>query len=545
MRKRRRRRRYRRGRVTLLILFLLLGFGALVYMQFKPKVVKAVTIEAGDTEIDILEFILNKNDSASFVTDITSLDLSKVGSYPINIKIKDKIYTSLIEVIDTTPPLAESIDYTAMKDEVVAPESFISNIVDTSNVSLRFKEKPDTSLIGDQEVVVILEDISNNLTEVNANLRVVDILNTITLEAGFIPHITTKDFVRDEGQDVSFVTDLSSIDMSKPASHIIQLNINGTIKNAGIQILDTIAPTATAVNQIVWIGETIEADAFVTDIVDKTTVHASFGETPDFTSLGEHEVKIILEDEGSNVSELDAVLTISKDEEAPTISGVKDRTLYMGETLSYRNGITVSDNMDDEIELKVDSSSVNLKKEGKYKVIYTAEDSSGNKAEKVANITVKVLVVSIESLNKLADEVLDKLINDNMTLKEKAKEIYTWTKGHIGYTGSSDKSDWMAEAHRGFKNGVGDCFTYFAVSKALLDRAEIPNVDLTRLGGTTKHYWSLIDCGEGWYHFDSCPNKDKKNGFYLTESDVEKLTEIRGRNYYVYDKTLIDVTVVE
>ena len=100
MRKRRRRRRYRRGRVTLLILFLLLGFGALVYMQFKPKVVKAVTIEAGDTEIDILEFILNKNDSASFVTDITSLDLSKVGSYPINIKIKDKIYTSLIEVIE-------------------------------------------------------------------------------------------------------------------------------------------------------------------------------------------------------------------------------------------------------------------------------------------------------------------------------------------------------------------------------------------------------------------------------------------------------------
>lgn len=529
----------------LLSLFLLLALGALAYMQLKPKVVKAVTIEAGETEIDILEFLLNKNDSASFVTDITSLDLSKVGSYPINIKVKDKIYTSLIEVIDTTPPLAESIDYTAMKDEIVAPESFISNIVDTSNVSLRFKEEPDTSLIGDQEVVVILEDISNNLTEVSANLRVVDILNTITLEAGFIPHITTKDFVRDEGQDVSFVTDLSSIDMSKPASHIIQLNINGTIKNAGIQILDTIAPTATAVNHIVWIGETIEADAFVTDIVDKTTVHASFGVTPDFTSLGEHEVKIILEDEGSNVTELDAILTISKDEEAPTISGVKDRTLYIGETLSYRNGITVSDNMDDEIELKVDSSSVNLKKEGKYKVIYTAEDSSGNKAEKVANITVEVLVVSSESLNKLADGVLDKIIDENMTLKEKAKKIYTWTKGHIGYTGSSDKSDWMAEAHRGFKNGVGDCFTYFAVSKALLDRAGIPNVDLTRLGGTTRHYWSLIDCGEGWYHFDSCPNKDKKDSFYKTESEVEELTELRGRNYYVYDKSLIDVTVVE
>ncbi|HHU71775.1 MAG TPA: DUF5011 domain-containing protein, partial [Clostridiales bacterium] len=462
-----------------------------------------------------------------------------------SIKIEDRIYTSLLKVIDTTPPMAESVNYTAMKNEIIAPEAFISNIVDSSNVSIKFKEIPDTSIIGDQEVVLILEDASNNVTEITTKLTIVDILNSITLEAGFIPHLTTKDFVKDEGQDVSFVTDLSTIDMSKPASHIIQLNINGTIKNAGIQILDTIPPTATVVNQEVWIGDTIEADAFVTDIVDKTLVHASFLETPDFARLGEHQVKIILEDEGHNITELDAVLTISKDEEAPRISGVKDRTIFIGETLSYRNGISVTDNKDDEVELQIDSSSVNLKKEGIYKVIYTAEDSSGNKAEKVANITVEALLVSSETLNKLSDGVLDNIINDNMTLKEKAKKIYTWTKANVGYTGNSDKSDWMAEAYRGFKNGVGDCFTYFAVSKALLDRAQIPNIDLTRLGGTTRHYWSLINCGEGWYHFDSCPNKDKKDSFYLTESEVERLTELRGKNYYVYDKTLIDVTPVE
>lgn len=545
MRNRGGRRQRRRRRIAFISLLLLLSVGTLTYMQLKTKVVRAVTIEAGESDIDIQDFILNKKESAIFVTDIASLDVSKVGSYPISIKIEDRIYTSLLKVIDTTPPMAESVNYTAMKNEIIAPEAFISNIVDSSNVSIKFKEIPDTSIIGDQEVVLILEDASNNVTEITTKLTIVDILNSITLEAGFIPHLTTKDFVKDEGQDVSFVTDLSTIDMSKPASHIIQLNINGTIKNAGIQILDTIPPIATVVDQEVWIGDTIEADAFVTDIVDKTLVHASFLETPDFARLGEHQVKIILEDEGHNITELDAVLTISKDEEAPRISGVKDRTIFIGETLSYRNGISVTDNKDDEVELQIDSSSVNLKKEGIYKVIYTAEDSSGNKAEKVANITVEALLVSSETLNKLSDGVLDNIINDNMTLKEKAKKIYTWTKANVGYTGNSDKSDWMAEAYRGFKNGVGDCFTYFAVSKALLDRAQIPNIDLTRLGGTTRHYWSLINCGEGWYHFDSCPNKDKKDSFYLTESEVERLTELRGKNYYVYDKTLIDVTPVE
>jgi len=545
MRKRRRRRGHHKGRVLFLSIFLLLAIGVVAYMQLKPKVVKAVTVEAGDTQLDIEDFILNKNDIASFVTDIANLDLSKIGSYPISIKIKDKIYTSLIEVIDTTAPMAESVDYTAMKDEDVAPEIFISNIVDSSSVSIKFKETPDTSIIGDQELVIILEDASDNVTELKAKLTIVDILNSITLEAGFIPQLTTRDFVKDEGQDVSFVTDLSTLDMSKPASHIIQLNINGTIKNAGIQILDTIAPKATVVNQELWIGDTIEADAFVTDIVDKTDVQTSFVETPDFTRMGEQELRIVLEDEGGNISELDAVLTIAEDEEAPTIAGVKDRTIYIGETLSYRQGISVIDNRDKEVELQIDSSSVNLKKEGKYKVIYTAEDKSGNKAEKVASITVETLSVSRETLNKLIDGVLDKIVNDNMTLKEKAKKIYTWTKGNIGYTGSSDKSDWMAEAYRGFKNGVGDCFTYYAVSKAMLDREGIPNIDLTRLGGTTRHYWSLIDVGEGWYHYDSCPNKDKKESFYMTESEVEALTESRGKNYYVYDKTLIDVTPAE
>lgn len=543
--RKRRRRGHHKGRVLFLSIFLLLAIGVVAYMQLKPKVVKAVTVEAGDTQLDIEDFILNKNDIASFVTDIANLDLSKIGSYPISIKIKDKIYTSLIEVIDTTAPMAESVDYTAMKDEDVAPEIFISNIVDSSSVSMKFKETPDTSIIGDQELVIILEDASDNVTELKAKLTIVDILNSITLEAGFIPQLTTRDFVKDEGQDVSFVTDLSTLDMSKPASHIIQLNVNGTIKNAGIQILDTIAPKATVVNQELWIGDTIEADAFVTDIVDKTAVQTSFVETPDFTRMGEQELRIVLEDEGGNISELDAVLTIAEDEEAPTIAGVKDRTIYIGETLSYRQGISVIDNRDKEVELQIDSSSVNLKKEGKYKVIYTAEDKSGNKAEKVASITVETLSVSRETLNKLIDGVLDKIVNDNMTLKEKAKKIYTWTKGNIGYTGSSDKSDWMAEAYRGFKNGVGDCFTYYAVSKAMLDREGIPNIDLTRLGGTTRHYWSLIDVGEGWYHYDSCPNKDKKESFYMTESEVEALTESRGKNYYVYDKTLIDVTPAE
>ena len=69
-----------------------------------------------------------------------------------------------------------------------------------------------------------------------------------------------------------------------------------------------------------------------------------------------------------------------------------------------------------------------------------------------------------------------------------AWEIYRWIKGHVSYVGTSDKSDWKKEAYRGIVNGVGDCFTYYAVSEALLTRAGIDNMLVTRVGGRTQHF---------------------------------------------------------
>ena len=95
----------------------------------------------------------------------------------------------------------------------------------------------------------------------------------------------------------------------------------------------------------------------------------------------------------------------------------------------------------------------------------------------------------------------------------------------------------------------GDCYNYFACSKALLDRAGIPNVDLYRVGGGTDHYWQLVNVGGGWYHFDACPHPDSYplNSFLLDETAVREYTEkcspVRS-NYYVYDYENCPVTAV-
>jgi hypothetical protein len=93
--------------------------------------------------------------------------------------------------------------------------------------------------------------------------------------------------------------------------------------------------------------------------------------------------------------------------------------------------------------------------------------------------------VSEETINELCDKLLQQITNENMTKREIAYEIYRWVRNSIDYSGDSDKSDWLAEAYRGMTKKYGDCFTYFCVSKAILTRAGIDNLELTRVGGRT------------------------------------------------------------
>ena len=260
----------------------------------------------------------------------------------------------------------------------------------------------------------------------------------------------------------------------------------------------------------------------------------------------------------------------AEDTQPPVISGTKDLTVAVGESLSYRTGVTVTDDVDETVQLQVDSSGVNLSEPGEYQAVYWAEDAAGNRAEVTVTVTVVETVtvddadggetedvveaggeeITLERVNELADDILVEITTSGMSQREKALAIYNYVHNHIKYTGTSDKSSWLVGAYVGFTRGSGDCYNYFACSKALLTRAGIPNVDLTRVGGNSRHYWQLVDVGGGYYHFDACPhpNSYPLYSFLLTEAEVQAYTKqcssIR-KNYYVYDYDSCPVEVVQ
>lgn len=155
----------------------------------------------------------------------------------------------------------------------------------------------------------------------------------------------------------------------------------------------------------------------------------------------------------------------------------------------------------------------------------------------------EIVYVAIDgdALDLEVQKVLNTIVTDGMTRREQARAIFDFTRTSIAYTGDSDKSDWQAGAYDGLTKRRGDCFTYYAVSRAMFTALGIDNLEVQRVGGPTSHFWNLINCGDGWYHFDATPRSSKMpkfESFMFTDAEAADYTERAGRNYYTFDGSL-------
>ena len=150
---------------------------------------------------------------------------------------------------------------------------------------------------------------------------------------------------------------------------------------------------------------------------------------------------------------------------------------------------------------------------------------------------------SEEALEKKLTSILNSIITDGMSKLEQARAVFKYVNYHIRFVGNTDKSDWQKGAYEGLTMGRGDCFTYYAASRALLTALDIDNLEVRRDGGTTDHYWNLVNCGDGWYHFDTCPRNVKMegfDGFMFTDEEAAAYSALREDipNFYSFDASL-------
>ena len=220
---------------------------------------------------------------------------------------------------------------------------------------------------------------------------------------------------------------------------------------------------------------------------------------------------------------ISTVDTTPADRTSPVLAGIHDITIYQGDTISYMSGITATDDIDANPSITVDNSAVDLSRPGEYTVIYTATDTSGNSSQEKATVTVMEKqegFVDLDTIYAAADAKLEEIIRDNATMKQQVYDVYAWARIYLSYGGHSDRTDWLQTAYVMLTEGKGDCYGYWAVTKLLLERLEIPNIDVRKVKNSsddTDHFWSLVslDGGDTWYHFDSTPRVGEGDDFCL------------------------------
>ena len=444
---------------------------------------------------------------------------------------------------------AEAVDRVSIAGMcALQPEDFA---VVPEGVSVSFNKAPDTAKKGAQKVRLLLTDAEGNKGRVTAKLRLLR-LRELTFELGAAPSLlTAQDLLLDSANNLTIAFAAAPPALDKLGDYPVTLKLDRQSFDLTLRVVDTIAPSAKPVNREGQPGQVWQPEDFVRDVTDRSEVTLRFAAQPDYFLRGTQNLTVIVTDAGGNETQVNATLKISGDAVTPVIIGAKDIEAERYDAIAYRAGVTAYDARGTEIELQVDSSAVDTDKIGEYPVTYSAVDGAGVSVE--AKITVTVLPVGEEKVAALADPILAEIITEGMTDTEKAKAIHGWVVENIAYNNDGEKEDVLDGAYNGLTLRRGDCYTYYALAKYLLERVGIESVDIHRIPGTDMaHYWLLLDLGDGWRHFDATRVKSAQyrpnNGFMMTESQAQAFCKATNQpDFYTYDPALLPegITIVE
>ena len=214
----------------------------------------------------------------------------------------------------------------------------------------------------------------------------VQLRESITVEAGS-PLPEARAFLVEDNAETE-ISYLTRAETAVPGSYEVTLLCKEKEYTAQVIVEDTVCPAGKTQDLTAYPHAIPAAEDFILEVTDVTNVTIRFAAEPDRTLAGEQIVTLVLTDASGNTTELTAVLTLIIDNEAPVLEGVSDKLLYIGDTVAYRAGVTVTDNMDESPVLTIDSGAVDLTRPGVYEVIYTAADKSGNTVSQTVTVTI-------------------------------------------------------------------------------------------------------------------------------------------------------------
>lgn len=455
-------------------------------------------------------------------------------------------YAAMHQVQPLELPASVQLQPVTVADQYPLQASDFVQGLEGTDIQVSFGKSYDATQLGEQEVSIVFTR-GNEVCTQSALLYRFHLEPSVTVKLGQETDLDIRDFVPDESISASFVTDLPA---GKGGVFKLQLLCAEREYEVECVIPEDIPPQGTGKEVTVEAGTVPDPAVFVDGIVDDTAVTVTYKDIPEFVQAGKQQMVLVLTDLFGNTAQVEAVANIVPAANGPQFAGLETIYLELGAAVSYKTGVTATDAQDGQLSYEVDPGNFDNKTAGRYTVFYSATDSDGNQLIVPRMVVVESHIGQV--VRQKAQEVLDEIIEPGMTRDQQIYAVFNRVWHYVWYSGNSDKTSVENAAYEGFTTWSGDCYTYYAMVRVMLDMLGIPNVEVTRVGGNSHHWWNLVEFEDGkYYHVDATPHRvTNMEHFKMTESVITAYTnnpEIMRRkpNYYVYDHTLPEYQNIE
>lgn len=300
--------------------------------------------------------------------------------------------------------------------------------------------------------------------------------SSITIELGNEDAIKISDFMDlDKNELKSAKLNTKDVDFFKEGNYKATISYKDKDYDIKVKVKDTVAPKITVSDNItVQTNNPLHMSDIITNVTELSgNIDASFKDKPKsestdntesvsatentestesssasviavggcnlkhndeitYTKSGDYDNTITVTDDAGNSTDIDIKISVI---DAPSINGISDKTVTIGDTVDYLSGITATDGKGTDItgSIEVDSSKVDINTPGTYQITYKVTDSYGFSTGANCNITVN------EKKDEVADNTSDG--NGNTTTSDKEnKKSSKKNKGNNSNTASNNNS---------------------------------------------------------------------------------------------------------
>ena len=319
---------------------------------------------------------------------------------------------------------------------------------------------------------------------------------------------------------VSCNLNFDEVNIDLPQTISFNINIYGKNNACKLLIQDSIPPVGEGVPQKIFASQDLpDAMDCITNINDITDVSATWRDVPDMSNGGNFIAVAALTDGCGNETLVNVPFEVTKDSTPPEIKGALDIEAYIGDSISYRETLIVTDDYDANPSITIDTSAVNVNEEGTYDVVYTATDFSGNETSVTITLTMMEKpegYVEPEVVYEEARKILDEITEPGMTDEEVCLQIIWWCRYNINFILRTYSDSWTEAAYNAFIYRSGNCYSTVYAVKALLDVAGIENMIIERYPyETATHFWNYVHINGQWYHCDATWRQGYDSYFFM------------------------------